>query len=319
MQLLRSRITGQGAALDAIAASLALTKAELGDPRKPLAVMLLMGPTGVGKTETVRLLAEAIHGRADALCRIDMNTLAQEHYAASLTGAPPGYVGSKEGNTLFDREAIEGSFGKPGIVLFDELEKASEPVIRALMNIFDNGQLRLSSGTSTLDFRNSLIFMTSNVGAQALWAWQQRQQQGWRRWLPESWRARQEQKQQQQALEKAFAPEFLNRIDQQLSYQRLGDEQVILLVELALERLNNRLARHQVQLLAEPALKTWLGEQGFDRRYGARAMARSFRQHLEPEVARVLLETPDRPAGCLLLADLDAQQTIRLTLKGPNA
>ncbi|MEH6500375.1 MAG: AAA family ATPase [Pseudoalteromonas distincta] len=318
MQLLRSRITGQGAALDAIAASLALTKAELGDPRKPLAVMLLMGPTGVGKTETVRLLAEAIHGRADALCRIDMNTLAQEHYAASLTGAPPGYVGSKEGNTLFDREAIEGSFGKPGIVLFDELEKASEPVIRALMNIFDNGQLRLSSGTSTLDFRNSLIFMTSNVGAQALWAWQQRQQQGWRRWLPESWRVRQEQKQQQQALEKAFAPEFLNRIDQQLSYQRLGDEQVILLVELALERLNNRLARHQVQLLAEPALKTWLGEQGFDRRYGARAMARSFRQHLEPEVARVLLETPDRPAGCLLLADLDAQQTIRLTLKGPN-
>ena len=203
-------------------------------------------------------------------------------------------------------------------MLFDELEKASEPVIRALMNIFDNGQLRLSSGTSTLDFRNSLIFMTSNVGAQALWAWQQRQQQGWRRWLPESWRVRQEQKQQQQALEKAFAPEFLNRIDQQLSYQRLGDEQIILLVELALERLNNRLARHQVQLLAEPALKTWLGEQGFDRRYGARAMARSFRQHLEPEVARVLLETPDRPAGCLLLADLDAQQTIRLTLKGPN-
>lgn len=318
MQLLRSRITGQGAALDAIAASLALTKAELGDPRKPLAVMLLMGPTGVGKTETVRLLAEAIHGRADAMCRIDMNTLAQEHYAASLTGAPPGYVGSKEGNTLFDREAIEGSFGKPGIVLFDELEKASEPVIRALMNIFDNGQLRLSSGNSTLDFRNSLIFMTSNVGAQALWAWQQRQQQGWRRWLPESWRAHQEQKQQQQALEKAFAPEFLNRIDQQLSYQRLGDEQVILLVELGLERLNHRLARHQIQLVAEPALKAWLGQQGFDRRYGARAMARSFRQHLEPEVARVLLETPDRPAGCLLLADLDAQQTIQLTLKGPN-
>lgn len=319
MQLLRSRIAGQGAALDAIAASLALTKAELGDPRKPLAVMLLMGPTGVGKTETVRLLSEAIHGRADALCRIDMNTLAQEHYAASLTGAPPGYVGSKEGNTLFDREAIEGSYGKPGIVLFDELEKASEPVIRALMNIFDNGQLRLSSGTSTLDFRNSLIFMTSNVGAQSLWAWQQRQQQTWRRWLPENWLVRQERKYQQQALEKAFAPEFLNRIDQQLVYRRLGDDQVILLVELALERLNNRLARHQVQLVAEQALKTWLGNSGFDRRYGARAMARSFRQHLEPEVARALLNTPDRPSGCLLIADLDTQHNIRVTLKGPEA
>jgi ATP-dependent Clp protease ATP-binding subunit ClpA len=320
MQQLRSRITGQDAALDAIAASLALTKAELGDPRKPLAVMLLMGPTGVGKTETVRLLAEAIHGRADALCRIDMNTLAQEHYAASLTGAPPGYVGSKEGNTLFDREAIEGSFGKPGIVLFDELEKASEPVTRALMNIFDNGELRLSSGTTTLNFRNSLIFMTSNVGAQAIWSWQQRQQRGWRRWLPEAWRTRQEQKQHRLALEKAFAPEFLNRIDQQLIYQRLDDDQVLVLVELALERLNNRLARHQVQLVAKPALKNWLGERGFDRRYGARAMARCFRQSLEPEVANALLQSPDRPAGCLLIADLTPRQdAVVLTLEAPAA
>lgn len=315
MHLLRSRITGQSAALNAIAASLAMTKAELGDPRKPLAVTLLMGPTGVGKTETVRLLAEAIHGHADALCRIDMNTLAQEHYAASLTGAPPGYVGSKEGNTLFDREAIEGSFGKPGIVLFDELEKASEPVIRALMNILDNGQLRLSSGTTTLNFRNSLIFMTSNVGAHSFWAWQQR---GWRRFLPESWLALQEHKHQQQTLEKVFAPEFLNRIDQQLIYQRLGYDQVVLLVEMALERLNNRLARHQLQLVAEPALKSWLGKQGFDQRYGARAMARSFRRYLEPEVARALLATPDRPPGCLLVADLDAQRKVRLTLKGPD-
>ncbi|WP_339844201.1 AAA family ATPase [uncultured Halopseudomonas sp.] len=320
MQQLRSRITGQDAALDAIAASLALIKAELGDPRKPLAVMLLMGPTGVGKTETVRLLAEAIHGRADALCRIDMNTLAQEHYAASLTGAPPGYVGSKEGNTLFDREAIEGSFGKPGIVLFDELEKASEPVTRALMNIFDNGELRLSSGTTTLNFRNSLIFMTSNVGAQAIWSWQQRQQRGWRRWLPEAWRTRQEQKQHRLALEKAFAPEFLNRIDQQLIYQRLDDDQVLVLVELALERLNNRLARHQVQLVAKPALKNWLGERGFDRRYGARAMARCFRQSLEPEVANALLQSLDRPAGCLLIADLTPRQdAVVLTLEAPAA
>jgi ATP-dependent Clp protease ATP-binding subunit ClpA len=319
MGVLRSRITGQDAALDAMGACLALTKAELGDPRKPLAVMLLMGPTGVGKTETVRLLAEAIHGRADALCRIDMNTLAQEHYAASLTGAPPGYVGSKEGNTLFDQEAIEGSYGKPGIVLFDELEKASEPVVRALMNIFDNGQLRLSSGTRTLDFRNSLIFMTSNVGAQSRWAWQQRQQGSWRRWLPQGWRDRQEHKQQQLALEQTFAPEFLNRIDQQLVYQRLNDDQILVLVELALERLNHRLARHQVQLLLSPALKQWLGERGFDRRYGARAMARCFRQALEPEVANALLNSPQRPAGCLLAADLDPRlRTILVTLQQPG-
>jgi len=319
MQLLRSRITGQDAALASIGACLTLTKAELGDPRKPLAVMLLMGPTGVGKTETVRLLAEAIHGRADALCRIDMNTLAQEHYAASLTGAPPGYVGSKEGHTLFDQETIEGSFGKPGIVLFDELEKASEPVIRALMNIFDNGQLRLSSGTRTLDFRNSLIFMTSNVGTQALWTHEQQALGAWRRWLPSTWRERGERRRQQQALEKAFAPEFLNRIDQRLIYRRLDDEQILLLVELALERLNQRLARHQVRLLLSPTLKEWLGARGFDRRYGARAMARCFRQSLEPEIAGALLQSPDRPAGCQLMADLDPQQqTIVVTLRHPD-
>lgn len=319
MQLLRSRITGQDAALASIGACLTLTKAELGDPRKPLAVMLLMGPTGVGKTETVRLLAEAIHGRADALCRIDMNTLAQEHYAASLTGAPPGYVGSKEGHTLFDQEAIEGSFGKPGIVLFDELEKASEPVIRALMNIFDNGQLRLTSGTRTLDFRNSLIFMTSNVGTRSLWASNQRLLGGWRSWLPGGWHERQEQRRQQQALEKAFAPEFLNRIDQRLIYRRLDDEQILLLVELALEHLNQRLARHQVRLLLSAPLKQWLSEKGFDRRYGARAMARCFRQSLEPEVASALLQSRDRPAGCRLMADLDSrQQAIVVTLQPPD-
>lgn len=318
MALLRSRIIGQDAALDAIAASLTVIKAELGDPRKPLAVILLMGPTGVGKTETVRLLTEAIHGKADALCRIDMNTLAQEHYAASLTGAPPGYVGSKEGTTLFDKAAIEGSFGTPGIVLFDELEKASEPVVRALMNIFDNGQLRLSSGTATLDFRNSLIFMTSNIGAQALWAYQQRQARGWRKWLPHSWQVGKEARLVEEALEKQFSPEFLNRIDHRVSFQRLGGDQVGQLVDLALERLNQRLARQQLQLVLDSPLRSWLGEQGFDRRYGARSMARAFRHHIEPVVARRLLEHPD-PAGEVLCARLQGDHVIIEPLHGGSA
>lgn len=304
MALLRSRIIGQGAALDAIEASLMVIKAELGDPRKPLAVILLMGPTGVGKTETVRLLAEAMHGKADALCRIDMNTLAQEHYAASLTGAPPGYVGSKEGTTLFDKAAIEGSYSAPGIVLFDELEKASEPVIRALMNILDNGQLRLSSGTATLDFRNSLIFMTSNVGAQALWAYQRSQQHGWRKLLPNHWQLRHETRLIDQALETHFSPEFLNRIDHRVGFQRLGGEQVEQLVSLALIRLNQRLARRHLQLMLTSELYDWLGKQGFDRRYGARSMARAFRHHLEPAVARLLLDYSDWKAGDVLQASL---------------
>ena len=302
-QRLQQRILGQPQALAEIVGSLAVVKAELGDPRRPLGGFLLLGPTGVGKTETVRLIAEAIHGRADALCRIDMNTLAQEHYAASLTGAPPGYVGSKEGTTLFDREAIEGRFGQPGIVLFDELEKASDPVIRALMNILDNGQLRLSAGNSTLDFRNSLIFLTSNLGAQAA----QRLEQGWGRLLPQGWRQQLQQRRQTRALHSRFDPEFINRLDHRISYQPLGGDQLDQLVSLSLEQLNLRLARHQVQLILSPALRQHLASKGYDRRFGARAMARTFRQELEPALARSLLQHSPS-AGSLLRADLQRGQ-----------
>lgn len=167
MQLLRERIIGQDAALNEIEKMLHVVKADFSSPERPLSVTLMLGPTGVGKTETVRLIAEAIYGRSDAFCRIDMNTLAQEHYATALTGAPPGYVGSKEGHSLFDETAIAGSHTRPGIMLFDELEKASTEVIRGLMNVLDTGRLTLTAGTKTIDFRNCMIFMTSNVGAQA--------------------------------------------------------------------------------------------------------------------------------------------------------
>src|SRR5690606_18162368 len=184
MARLKSRIVGQDSALDSIESILRILKADIGDPRRPLAVTLLMGPTGVGKTEVVRVLAEAIHGQSDAFCRIDMNTLAQDHYAAAITGAPPGYVGSKEGNSLFDLEKAQGSYSRPGIVLFDEIEKAGTEVLRALLNVIDTGQLRLTSGTKTIDFRNSLIFMTSNLGAREIQRYEQSFTRGWRRFLP---------------------------------------------------------------------------------------------------------------------------------------
>lgn len=167
MKPLRERIIGQEHALNDIEKMLHVVKADFSNPDRPLSVSRILGPTGVGKTETVRLIAEAIYGRTDAFCRIDMNTLAQEHYAAAITGAPPGYVGSKEGHSLFDETAIAGSHTRPGIMLFDELEKASTEVIRGLMNVLDTGKLTLTAGTKTIDFTNCMIFMTSNVGAQA--------------------------------------------------------------------------------------------------------------------------------------------------------
>lgn len=289
-ELLRSRIVGQDEVLDAMDDMLHTVKADIGNEQRPLAVTLFLGPTGAGKTETVRLIAQAIHGSADKLCRIDMNTLAQEHYAAALTGAPPGYVGSKEGQTLLDIDAIQGSFSKPGIVLFDELEKASNEVIRALLNVLDRGRLVLAAGNREIDFRNTLVFMTSNIGAHDVASYRNRYQRGWRRWLrlqPSS-----EAELIDSALHRRFDPEFINRIDRILPFQRIDREWLPLLLDIELEKLQQRLQRRAVSVQVDEAAKTFLCS-SFDSRFGARDLARRLRMELEPALARSLLNHPD--------------------------
>ncbi|WP_191112956.1 AAA family ATPase [Acinetobacter lwoffii] len=261
MQLLRERIIGQDAALNEIEKMLHVVNADFSSPDRPLSVTLMLGPTGVGKTETVRLIADAIYGRPDAFCRIDMNTLAQEHYAAALTGAPPGYVGSKEGHSLFDETAIAGSHTRPGIMLFDELEKASNEVIRGLMNVLDTGRLTLTAGTKTIDFRNCMIFMTSNVGAQAAQQYLDKLS-----YLPEKMQALclkrvPTQRIIEKVMQRKFDPEFLNRIDR------------------------------SVHLSASAKAYFY---QDHDIRYGARHLGRKMRTELEPILALYFLNQPEQ-------------------------
>jgi len=295
MALLRSRIVGQDAVLGEMEAMLRVVKAGIGDPERPLTVNLFLGPTGVGKTEIVRLLAQAIHGKPDAFCRIDMNTLAQEHYAAALTGAPPGYVGSKEGTTLFDAEAIAGSFSRPGIVLFDELEKASREVVRSLLNVLDSGRLTLAAGNRTLDFRNALVFMTSNIGA--------RQAARWERWpIPRMGRAALRSRSFGQALHRHFDPEFLNRIDRTLQFESIQGDRLKAVLDVELGKLAQRLARQGVRLQVDEAVKHAICR-AHDSRFGARDLSRRLRTRLEPALAEALLRDPAERVWRAVLQD----------------
>ncbi len=295
--VLRQRIIGQEQVLAEMDDLLQVVKADLADPARPLYVALLAGPTGVGKSGLVALLAETVSGRKDALCRIDMNTLAQEHYSAALTGAPPGYVGSKEGHTLFDIQAAEGDFSTPGIVLFDEIEKASPEVIRTLLSIMEEGQLRLTSGGRSINFRNCLIFMTTNLGSRDLLTpvpanrllglFAARGSRPRRTTAVETT--------VEKRIEARFDPEFINRIDRILMFKPIRLQHAVPLVDLGLEQLNQRLRKKGWQITLTLAARHEVAKCGYDARYGARGIRRALRRLVEAPVSRYLLQE-DCPA-----------------------
>ena len=287
IELLKERIIGQPELHAAVADMLHVVRADFGSGVRPLAVFLLVGSTGVGKTETVRILAEAILGSAAEVCRIDMNTLAQEHYAASITGAPPGYVGSKENHSLFHFEKVEGRYGKPGMVLFDEIEKASSQVARALLNILDSGILELSAGNRRLSFTNAMIFMTSNEGARNLEDYRMSFERGWRKWLGRKPSKVREQQILETALRGKFDPEFINRIDRIVHFNPLEQESLDPILDVEIRMLEKRLAKYGIELSLDGAAREFLLSD-YDSRYGARHLRRRIRQHLEPVLARVI-------------------------------
>ncbi|WP_455380766.1 AAA family ATPase [Acidihalobacter prosperus] len=299
-RVLDHQIKGQDHVVEAIINSLKIIKTGLRKEGKPLWVALLAGPTGVGKTQIVRAVAEAVWGKPDAFCRVVMNTLSQEHFAAALTGPPPGYVGSKEGYTVLNKEKIEGTFSKPGIVLFDEIEKADSTVIQSLLNIFDNGYLQMASGNQVFDFRNSLVFMSSNIGARKIIRYHNKRIFLTRLLRKLGWYTADERKVLSlihSDLNKRFVPEFINRIDKIIAFNWLDRHSTHLIAEKELMELANRVKRLNADMRFDANVVAFIVRTGFDENYGARAIYRAVQNYIERPLAEAIISYPPDKQG----------------------
>ncbi len=272
---LRERVIGQDEALSAVANAIRRSRAGLSDPKRPIGSFIFLGPTGVGKTETARALAEFLFDDEAAMVRIDMSEYMEKHAVARLIGAPPGYVGYDEGGQL--TEAVRR---RPyAVVLFDEIEKAHPDVFNVLLQVLDDGRLTDSKGR-TVDFKNTVLIMTSNVGAAQLstaWA------QGEEGFEEAKSRVMDE-------LRKHFKPEFINRVDDIVVFRPLGDEQLTHIVDLRLKDLESMLADRKITLEMTDSARQAIFKAGYDRAYGARPLKRAIQRLVQDPLAVKILD-----------------------------
>ncbi len=269
---LHERVIGQDDAIRAVSAAVRRSRAGLQDPNRPIGTFLFLGPTGVGKTEMARALADFLFDDENAMVRIDMSEYGEKHAVARLIGAPPGYVGYEEGGQL--TEAVRR---RPySVVLFDEVEKAHPDVFNVFLQVFDDGRLTDGQGR-TVNFKNTVIIMTSNVGSDIIKQLGVTDQKAMRNAV-------------MRALDGAFRPEFLNRLDEVIVFHSLGREHLIQIVDVQLKRLRQLLAEKKITLELTDAAKLYLGEAGYDPVYGARPLKRAIQRELQDPLAMAILE-----------------------------
>ncbi len=279
---LAQRVIGQKEALSAVSHAVRRARAGLQDENRPIGSFLFLGPTGVGKTELSKALAEFLFDDESAMVRIDMSEYMEKHAVSRLIGAPPGYVGYEEGGQLSEHVRR-----KPySVVLFDEVEKAHPDVFNVLLQVLDDGRVTDGQGR-TVDFRNTVLIMTSNIGSQAI------AQEGNRE---------QREAQVQSALKEYFRPEFLNRVDEVIQFERLGREDIGEIVKLQLLRVQKRLRDQDLGIEFTEAAKQYLADQGYDPVYGARPLKRAIQKHVLDPLSLSLLDG-DYIAGDQMTAD----------------
>ena len=274
---LRNRVVGQEEALVAVSNAVRRARAGLQDPARPIGSFLFLGPTGVGKTELCKALAEFIFDDETALLRIDMSEFMEKHAVARLVGAPPGYVGYEEGGTL--TEAVRR---RPyQVILFDEVEKAHPDVFNILLQVLDDGRLTDGQGR-TVDFRNTIIVLTSNLGSEYLAEAKggAKNDEGWAGPVRDH---------VMHAVRKAFRPEFINRLDEIILFGRLQKDNMVHIVDIQLRNLERRLAERHITLSLDAKAKNWLAEAGYDPAYGARPLKRVIQRQLQDMLANKIL------------------------------
>ncbi len=271
--ILHERVIGQNEAVDAVSEAIMRARAGIKDPHRPIGSFLFLGPTGVGKTELAKTLAESLFDSENNVVRIDMSEYMEKHSVARLIGAPPGYVGYEEGGQL--TEAVRR---KPySVILFDEIEKAHPDVFNVLLQLMDDGRLTDSQGR-TVDFKNVVVIMTSNVGSRYL------QDNLIDNEISESAR-----ESVMADLRDHFRPEFLNRIDDTVLFKPLSLEEITEIVDLLLNALNKRLEDRKITVVFTDSAKKWIGEKGYDPTYGARPLKRFLQKQVETQLARALV------------------------------
>ncbi len=283
---LRERVIGQDEALVAVSNAVRRARAGLQDPNRPIGSFLFLGPTGVGKTETARTLADFLFDDEQAMVRLDMSEFMEKHSVSRLIGAPPGYVGYDEGGYL--TEAVRR---RPySVVLFDEVEKAHPDVFNALLQILDDGRLTDGQGR-TVDFRNTVLILTSNIGSQFLVEMNEDDRE-------------QTEARVMEALRAHFKPEFLNRVDDVILYHQLKREHIGAIVDIQLERVAALLADRHVEIELTEQAKTFLADQGYDPHYGARPLKRVIQRRVQDPLAMRILEGAF-PPGSKVAVDLN--------------